>query len=66
METKHLNMSLKRKEDEVDEHAEKATCFFVACEPNPATKVKLTEAMRVKGYLDLEATNLCCKCRCIG
>ena len=38
----------------VDGRAEKVTCFFVACEPNPATKVKVTEAMQVKG----DAANL--------
>ena len=26
--------------------------------PNPATKLKVTEAMQVKGYLDIEADNL--------
>jgi hypothetical protein len=45
-------MSSKRKESKVDDLAEKATCFFVKREPNPAAKVKVTEAMRVEGYSD--------------
>jgi hypothetical protein len=43
-------MSSKRKEYKVDDCAEKAACFFIACKANPATKVKVTEAMRVRGY----------------
>jgi hypothetical protein len=31
-------MSSKRKEYKVDDHAKKATCFFIACQENPATK----------------------------
>ncbi len=50
-------MSSKMKEYKVDDHAEKARSFFVACEPNSATKVKVTEAMWVKVYSDLEAAN---------
>jgi hypothetical protein len=53
-------MSLKRKEYKVNESAEteKATSFFIACEANPATKVKVTEAMRVMGYSNHEFANL--------
>jgi hypothetical protein len=35
--------------------AEKTARFFIACQANPATNVKVTEAMQVKGYSDLEA-----------
>jgi hypothetical protein len=34
----------------VDCRAKKAAIFFVACEPNPATRVKIPDAMRMKGY----------------
>jgi hypothetical protein len=51
-------MSSKRKEYEVDDHAEKAALFFVACQPDPATKVKVAEVMRVRGYSDCKAANL--------
>ncbi len=40
-------MSSKRKEYKVDDCSEKAARFFVACEANPATKVKVTEAIYV-------------------
>jgi hypothetical protein len=42
-------MSSKRKEYKVDDRAEKAARFFVACEANPDTRVKVTEAMWVRG-----------------
>jgi hypothetical protein len=45
-------MSSKQKEYKVGDCAEKAARFFVACQPDPATKVKVTEAMRVSGYSD--------------
>jgi hypothetical protein len=32
---------LKRREYHVDFHAKKAAIFFMACEPNPATRVKI-------------------------
>jgi hypothetical protein len=51
-------MSLKRKEYKVDDHAEKATRFFVACKANPATKVKVTEAMQVRVYFDCKSADL--------
>jgi hypothetical protein len=50
-------MSSKRKESKVDDRAEKAACFFMTCELNPATKVKVTEAMWVEVYSGLEAAN---------
>jgi hypothetical protein len=42
----------------VDDLAEKAARFFIACQANPDTKVKVTEAMPVEGYSNSEATNL--------
>ncbi len=51
-------MSLKRKEYNVNDCAEKAVRFFVPCKANPATKVKVTEAMRVRGYFNRESANL--------
>jgi hypothetical protein len=35
-----------------------AARFFVASKADPDTKVKVTEAMRVKGYSDCKAANL--------
>ena len=51
-------MPSKRKDYKVDGSAvnEKAERFLVACELHLAAKVKMTEAMRAKGYADLEAT----------
>jgi hypothetical protein len=57
LETKKFNMSSKRKEYHVDDHSKKAATFFVACEPNQATRVKIPDAMRAKGNTDVEATN---------
>jgi hypothetical protein len=37
--------------------AKKAAIFFVACEQNPATRVKIPNAMRIKGYFPSKATN---------
>jgi hypothetical protein len=51
-------MSSKRKEYKDDYCAEKVTCFFVACKANFATKVKVTKAMRVRGYSDSESADL--------
>ncbi len=50
-------MSSKRKEYKVDDNAEKVACFFIACQANPDTKVKVTEAMWVKGYSNSKAAN---------
>jgi hypothetical protein len=41
-----------------DDCTEKAARFIVSCKANPATKVKVTEAMRVRGYSDHESTDL--------
>jgi hypothetical protein len=50
-------MTLKRREYHVDCHAKKAAIFFVACEQNPATRVRIPDAMRIKGYSPSEAAN---------
>jgi hypothetical protein len=54
---KSSRMTSKRREYHVDCRAKKATIFFVACEPNPATRVKIPDAMRIKGYSPSEASN---------
>ncbi len=51
-------MSSKRKEYKVNDCAEKAARFFIPCKANPATKMKVTEAMRVRGYSYCKAANL--------
>jgi hypothetical protein len=51
-------MTLKRREYHVDCHAKKAAIFFVACEQNPATRVKIPDAMRIKGSSLSEAADL--------
>jgi hypothetical protein len=52
-------MSSKSKEYKVNDRAEKAAHFLIACkQANPATKVKVTEAMQVKMYSDLEAMEM--------
>ncbi len=51
-------MSSKRREYHVDCRAKKAAIFFLACEPNPATRVKIPDAMRInKGYSPSKAAN---------
>jgi hypothetical protein len=50
-------MSLKRREYHVDSRAKKAAIFFVACEQNPATRVKIPNAIRIKGYSPSGAAN---------
>ena len=39
-------MSSKRKEYKVDARAKKAALFFLACEPNPVTRLSIPAAMR--------------------
>jgi hypothetical protein len=51
-------MSFKRKEYKINDLSEKAARFFVACKANPGTKVKVTEAMRVRRYSNCESANL--------
>jgi len=41
----------------VDHRAKKAAHFFLACSLNPDTRVKIPNAMRIKGYSNVEATN---------
>jgi hypothetical protein len=50
-------MTSRRREYHVDCRAEKAAIFFVACEPNTATGVKIPDAMRIRGYSQSEAAN---------
>jgi hypothetical protein len=50
-------MSSKRKEYKVDARAKKAALFFLACEPNPVTRLSIPAAMRAKGYSDSEAAD---------
>jgi hypothetical protein len=50
-------MVLKRREYHVDCCAKKVAIFSVACEQNPATRVKIPNAMRIKGYSPSKATN---------
>ncbi len=48
----------KRKECRVDDPAVKAACFFITCQANPDTTVKVTEAMQVKMHSNSKAANL--------
>jgi hypothetical protein len=48
--SKHFTMSSKRREYHVDCRAKKATNFFMACDLNPDTRVKIPDAMMIKGY----------------
>ena len=50
-------MSSKRKEYKVDARAKKAALFFLACDPNPVTRLSIPAAMRAKGYSDTEAAD---------
>ncbi len=45
------------REYHVDCCAKKAAIFIVACELNPATRVKIPDGMRIKGYSPSEASN---------
>ena len=47
----------KRREYHVDHRAKKAALFFLACGLNPDTRVKIPNAMRIKGYSNVEAAN---------
>jgi hypothetical protein len=51
-------MSLKRKEYKVNDCTEKVARFVVASKANPDTRVKVTEAMQVRGYSNCKAANL--------
>ncbi len=50
-------VTLRRREYHVDCSAKKAAIFFVACEPNTATRVKIPDAMRIRGYSQSKATD---------
>ena len=50
-------MTSRRREYHVDCHAKKAASFFMAFEPNTATRVKIPNAMRIRGYSQSEAAN---------
>jgi hypothetical protein len=50
-------MTSRRRKYHVDCCAKKAAIFFVACEPNTATRVKIPNAMRIRGYSQSEAAN---------
>jgi hypothetical protein len=50
-------MSSKRREYHVDHCSKKVALFFVACDANPYTRVKIPDAMRIKGYSPSEAAN---------
>jgi hypothetical protein len=50
-------MTSRRREYHVDCCAKKAAIFFVACEPNTATRVKILDAMRIRGYSQSKAAN---------
>ncbi len=50
-------MTSRRREYHVDCRAKKAAIFFVACEQNTATRVKISNAMRIRGYSQSKAAN---------
>ena len=50
-------MSSKRKEYHVEGRAKKAALLFLACEPNPDTRLSIPAAMRAKGYSDAESAD---------
>ena len=41
----------------MDHCSKKVALFFVACDANPYTRVKIPDAMRIKGYSPSEAAN---------
>jgi hypothetical protein len=50
-------MTSRSREHHVDCRAKKAAIFFVACETNTATRVKIPNAMRIRGYSQSKAAN---------
>ncbi len=50
-------MTSRRKEYHVDCPAKEAAIFFVACKPSTATRVKIPNAMRIRGYSQSKATD---------
>jgi len=55
-DTLHIHMST-RKEYGVDKRAQAAAQFYVGCNMNPNTKLKIPAAMRAKGYSDDDAAD---------
>jgi hypothetical protein len=54
---KHHSTMSSRKEYGVDKRAQAAAQFYVECNKNPNTKLKIPAAMRAKGYSDDDASN---------
>ena len=50
-------MSSKRKEYHVDGRAKKAALLFLACEPNPDTRLSIPAAMRAKVYSEAKSAD---------
>jgi hypothetical protein len=53
-----LQHVFEKEREKVDDRMEKAVRFFVPCQPNPDTRVNVTEAMWTKGYSDDDAANM--------
>jgi hypothetical protein len=67
--SKHFNMSSKRREYYVDRRSsksKKAALFFVACDANPDTRVKIPDAMRIKGTPQARPPIDRCSSRCVA
>jgi hypothetical protein len=45
-----LQHVFEKEEYKVDDHAEKAVRFFVACKANVATRLSIPTTMKVKGF----------------
>jgi len=52
---RHHSIMSTRKEYGVDKRAQEAAQFYVECNKNPNTKLKIPAAMRAKGYSDDDA-----------
>ena len=52
-----ISPSSKRREYHVDRRSKKAALFFMACDANPDTRVKIPDAMRIKRYSPSEAAD---------
>jgi len=50
-------MSSKRREYHVDCRSKKAALFFMACDANPDMRVKIPNAMSIKGYSPSEVAD---------
>ena len=49
----------------MDYCTKKAALFFVACDANPDTRVKIPDAMRIKGYSPMMPPFDPCRSRCV-